>query len=76
MCNFECDHCFLYCSPHSKGTFNLIQVKKVLEQLQKIGTLKTIGFEGGEPFLFHPKEKDRVLYFKEWLDKLAEENRR
>lgn len=25
-----------------------------------------------EPFLFDPKEKDRVFYFKEWLDRLAD----
>jgi organic radical activating enzyme len=54
MCNFECDHCFLYCSPSSKGTFTLGQVKDVLEELQKIGTVETVCFEGGEPFLFYP----------------------
>ena len=53
-CNFECDHCFLYCSSKSKGTFTLSQVRDVIDELQKIGTIKTIGFEGGEPFLFHP----------------------
>ncbi len=54
MCNFECDHCFLYCSPRSEGAFTLAQVRDVLEELQKIGTIETVGFEGGEPFLFHP----------------------
>lgn len=54
MCNFECDHCFLYCSPRSKGTFTLAQVDGVLKELQKIGTVNAIGFEGGEPFLFFP----------------------
>lgn len=54
MCNFECDHCFLYCSPNSKGTFTMNQVRDALEELQKIGTIKTVCFEGGEPFLFHP----------------------
>lgn len=54
MCNFECDHCFLYCSPRSKGTFTINQVKEVLKELQKIGTIRDVCFEGGEPFLFHP----------------------
>ena len=54
MCTFECDHCFLYCSPASQGTFTLSQVTDVLEELQKIGTIETVCFEGGEPFLFHP----------------------
>ena len=53
MCNFECDHCFLYCSPDTQGTFTLNQVKQVFEELSKIGTIETIGFEGGEPFLYY-----------------------
>ena len=54
QCNFECDHCFLYCSPQSQGTFTIQQVDDVLEEAQKIGTIKTIYFEGGEPTLYFP----------------------
>lgn len=54
MCNFKCDHCFLYCSPDAKGTFTLSQIKKVLDEAIKIGTIESIYFEGGEPFLFYP----------------------
>ena len=54
MCNFECDHCFLYCSPRSKGTFTINRVKDVLKELQKIRTISDVCFEGREPFLFHP----------------------
>ena len=53
-CNFECDHCFLYCSPWSKGTFTIGQVTRVLEEARKIGTVEWIFYEGGEPFLFYP----------------------
>jgi len=53
-CNFECDHCFLYCSPRSRGTFRISQVSRVLEEAEKIGTVEWIFFEGGEPFLFFP----------------------
>ena len=53
-CNFECDHCFLYCSPWSKGTFTIGQVTRVLDEARKIGTVEWIFFEGGEPFLFYP----------------------
>lgn len=53
-CNFECDHCFLYCSPQSEGTFTIKQILNVLKQAKKIGTVKDIFFEGGEPFLFYP----------------------
>ena len=54
MCNFKCDHCFLYCGPDAKGTFTLSQIKKVLDEATKINTIQWIFFEGGEPFLFYP----------------------
>lgn len=53
-CNFECDHCFLYCSPKSKGTFTLKQIKEVLIEAEKMKSVKWIYFEGGEPFLYYP----------------------
>lgn len=54
MCNSECDHCFLYCGPHAKGTFTLSQIRQVLDEAAKIGTIESIYFEGGEPFLYYP----------------------
>jgi hypothetical protein len=54
VCTYECDHCFLYCGPHEKGTFTLKGVKDVLEQARNLGTINTIYLEGGEPFLFYP----------------------
>ena len=53
-CNFECDHCFLYSSPKSQGTFTINQVTKVLDEAGKIPTVEWIFFEGGEPFLYFP----------------------
>ncbi|MCJ7715201.1 MAG: radical SAM protein [Anaerolineales bacterium] len=53
-CNFECDHCFLYCSPKSQGTFTINQVDQVLEEALKIGSIEWIYFEGGEPMLYYP----------------------
>lgn len=53
-CNFECDHCFLYCSPRFEGTFTLNQLKTVHAEMKKIGTIKMVFYEGGEPFLFYP----------------------
>ncbi|MCB2183123.1 MAG: 4Fe-4S cluster-binding domain-containing protein [Desulfobulbaceae bacterium] len=53
-CNFECDHCFLYCSPRSQGTFTISQVAEVLDEAKKTGSVEWIYFEGGEPFLFFP----------------------
>jgi len=54
MCNLECDHCFVYSAPSAKGTFTLKQIRDVLGEAVKIGTIEWIYFEGGEPFLFYP----------------------
>ena len=36
-CNFECDHCFLYCSPRAQGTFSIDQMTALLN-LARQGT--------------------------------------
>jgi hypothetical protein len=54
MCNSECDHCFLYCSPRSQGTFTLSQISELLDEAKKISTVESIYFEGGEAFLYYP----------------------
>ena len=53
-CNFECDHCFLYCSPRAQGTFTLEQVQSVFDDLRNIPSIESICFEGGEAFLYYP----------------------
>jgi MoaA/NifB/PqqE/SkfB family radical SAM enzyme len=53
-CNFECDHCFLYCSPRAEGVFTLAQLRELLDQGRRMGSVEWIYFEGGEPFLYHP----------------------
>jgi len=53
-CTLECDHCFLYSSPRAQGTMTLAQIRTLLSEAKKIGSVKWIYFEGGEPFLFYP----------------------
>jgi hypothetical protein len=53
-CTFECDHCFLYCSPGASGTFSLEQIRQLLAQAKETGTVEWIYFEGGEPSLYFP----------------------
>jgi organic radical activating enzyme len=65
MCNYECDHCFLFCSPDSKGTFTLKQINQVLDEAVKIKTVKWIYWEGGEPFLFYPLMLESMKLAKE-----------
>ena len=53
-CTYECDHCFLHSGPRSGGTFNLEQIEAALREAAKLDSVKTIYFEGGEPFLYYP----------------------
>lgn len=52
-CTFECDHCFVYSSPRAPGTFSAAQIVRVLDEAVKLGTVETVYFEGGEPFLYY-----------------------
>lgn len=54
QCNFECDHCFVWGSPWQKGVFSLEGIRTVLQQAGEISTIRSIYFEGGEPFLYYP----------------------
>ena len=53
-CPFECDHCFVYSSPHAEGTFTVGQLHELLDQAQAVPSVEWIYFEGGESFLFYP----------------------
>jgi MoaA/NifB/PqqE/SkfB family radical SAM enzyme len=54
QCTFECDHCFVWGSPWQNGTMTLQDIRHILQQAQDLGTVTTIYFEGGEPFLYYP----------------------
>ena len=54
QCTFECDHCFFWGSPWQNGTMTIKDVSNILDQAAKLGTVKWIYFEGGEPTLFYP----------------------
>jgi len=53
-CNLECDHCFVWSSPKAKGVFTLKQIKGILTEAKKLGTVNYVSIEGGEPFLYYP----------------------
>ena len=52
-CTYECDHCFLHCGPHRAGAFTIPQLRTLFDEIGRIGTIKTVYFEGGEPFLHY-----------------------
>ncbi|HEX9014236.1 MAG TPA: hypothetical protein VF813_11990, partial [Anaerolineaceae bacterium] len=51
QCTLECEHCFVWGSPRQTGTMTLPQIRQLLVQAQELGTVTSIYFEGGEPFL-------------------------
>jgi MoaA/NifB/PqqE/SkfB family radical SAM enzyme len=52
-CTLECDHCFAWGSPWQSGVMSMANIQEVLHQAQELGTITTIYFEGGEPFLYY-----------------------
>jgi MoaA/NifB/PqqE/SkfB family radical SAM enzyme len=52
-CNFECDHCFVYGHPHAAGVMRISDVREILDEADRLGNIKWIFFEGGEPFLYY-----------------------
>jgi len=53
-CDLECDHCFAWGSPKAKGVFTLDQIRHILTEAKKLGTVNYVSIEGGEPFLYYP----------------------
>lgn len=52
LCNLECSHCFISCSPHNHtfGFLDLETVQRRLDESVRLG-VKEYYFTGGEPFL-------------------------
>src|SRR3990172_13273311 len=53
QCTLECDHCFVWGSPWQSGTMTLDKLHTVLQQATGLGTVTSVYFEGGEPFLYY-----------------------
>lgn len=52
-CERECDHCFVWSGPSAQGTMTLELIEELLAAARRLGTVRRIYFEGGEPFLFY-----------------------
>lgn len=50
-CTLTCDHCFVWSSPRQTGTMSLDTLRRTLAQAADLGTIQSIYFEGGEPFM-------------------------
>src|SRR5438876_3079734 len=87
LCNLECRHCFISCSPHNRnfGFLDLATVRRRLVESVELG-VKEYYFTGGEPFLnpdmtaileltlqFGPATvlTNGTVFKEEWLQRLA-----
>jgi hypothetical protein len=53
-CDSRCDHCFVFGAPTAGGTFTLAKLRRALDEVAGVGSIESVFFEGGEPFLFYP----------------------
>jgi pyruvate-formate lyase-activating enzyme len=60
QCTFECNHCFVWGSPRQSGTMTLRDIRHFLRQAVDAGTITSVAFEGGEPFLYYATLLDGV----------------
>lgn len=60
QCTLECEHCFVWGSPNQTGTMSLPQLRRLLRQAKAAG-VRTVYFEGGEPFLYYGLLREGVL---------------
>src|SRR5438132_126709 len=87
LCNLECGHCFISCSPHNHrfGFLDVETVRSRLEESVRLG-VKEYYFTGGEPFLnrdmvaileltlrYGPATvlTNGTVFKEEWLDRLS-----
>ncbi|HKI33389.1 MAG TPA: radical SAM protein [Gemmataceae bacterium] len=87
LCNLECRHCFISCSPHnhSFAFLDLDTVRRALDESVRLG-VKEYYFTGGEPFLnrdmvailelalrYGPATvlTNGTVFKDEWLERLA-----
>jgi len=61
LCNLECKHCFISCSPHNRsfGMLSLDKVRCRLDESVRLGA-REYYFTGGEPFL-NPQMTDILI---------------
>lgn len=53
QCTYECDHCFVWGSPWQNGVMTQENIERILQQAYRLGSVRSIYFEGGEPFLYY-----------------------
>ena len=63
-CSAACDMCCFACSPQGKLTLDTEFMKDVIRQASETKGIQSVGFTGGEPFLFFEQLKECCAYAK------------
>ncbi len=50
-CTAECDRCFVFGGPNARDDLALKNLRHLLDEGERLGTVESVYFEGGEPFL-------------------------
>jgi MoaA/NifB/PqqE/SkfB family radical SAM enzyme len=53
-CPLRCKHCYVFGGPKAKGRYTSGKLKDLLSQIEKVGSVHWIIFDGGEPFWHFP----------------------
>ena len=63
-CSASCDMCCFGCTPHGKMHLSTELMKDVIRQAGETKSVHSVGFTGGEPFLFFDQLKECAAYAK------------
>lgn len=64
-CNAECKTCCFSCSPKNSAVIDEKLMLKAIDDAAELGSIETIGFSGGEPFLYYELMKKGMEYAKQ-----------
>ena len=62
-CSAACDMCCFHCTPHGKRHLSVEKMKDAIRQASEL-RVPTVGFTGGEPFLFYDRLLECAAYAK------------
>ena len=69
MCNLRCKHCYAAAGKIGNNEFTLDEVKKIVDELDKLGTM-LIALAGGEPLMrnycLYKKQRNGSFFKYKW----------
>jgi len=63
-CNLVCRHCCNESHPLNNFVARIDDIRRLIDEAAEVGSIREVGFSGGEPFLFEALLLDAVAYAK------------